>query len=153
MAHQPEPADSPYPTVQLGAASPGQAFVDVRVTPEHAEELRELLEAEGLNVSDVLELSAGEWLQILAVTLPVALGAGMRPGGAITVAIAKFFDKRKGAKVNFGPKGEVRTMEGVSVAEIERVLEIVHQQQLELNQSWAKVQAEYDQRDESSSSS
>ncbi len=131
MAHRPEPPASSNVTLQIGPGHPGQAELDVRVSPEHVEELRECLESEGLRVSNVMEFSAGGWLDVLAVSLT--------GGGAVTVAITKFLGRHQGKKVTFGSEGQVETMEGFSAREVERVLGVVAQRQREIDLAWKRI--------------
>ncbi|TKG60255.1 MULTISPECIES: hypothetical protein [Pseudonocardiaceae] len=131
MAPRPEPAENSNLTLQIGPGHPGQSEFDVRVSPGHANELRECFEAEGLHVSNVIELSAGGWLEVLAVSLGT--------GGAVSVAITKFFERHKGKKITFGAEGKVETMEGYSAKDVQQVLDDVAQRQRETDQTWADM--------------
>jgi len=130
MPHRPEPRPSPHLTLQLGLGPFGEASIDLRVSPAHADELRGCLEAEGLDVSNALEHAAGGWLEILSVSLPAALGGG----GAITVAITKFFERNQGKKATFGLDGQLLTTENLSISEIERAAKIATRLQDEIRQ-------------------
>lgn len=130
MSHQPEPPPNPDLTLQLGPGPFSEASINLRVLPAHADELRECLEAEGLDVSTALEHSAGGWLDILSVSLPAALGVG----GAITVAITKFFERNQGKKATFGLEGHLLSTENLSISEIERAAKIAIQLQEEISQ-------------------
>lgn len=125
-----QPPPSPDLVLQLSPGSFGEASVNLRVSPAHANELRGCLEAEGLDVGEVLEHSAEGWLDILSVSLPAALGAG----GAITVAITKFFERNQGKKAAFGLEGQLLSTENLSISEIERAAKIATQLQDEISQ-------------------
>jgi hypothetical protein len=119
MSHSPDPSSSSGLTLQLGPGLPNEARINLEVSPAHADELRECLEAEGLDVSSALAHSAKRWLDILSVSLPVAFGAG----GAITVAITKFSEKNLGKKATVEIEGKiVVATEKMSGAETDRVV-------------------------------
>lgn len=112
------------------------------VTPTYADELQRFLRAEGVEIGDVVELWSTEgWVEILAISLPAALGAG----GALSVAITKFFERHKDKKIVFGPinlGGGIQSIEGYSVKDVDRLLAQVANQQRILEQALAAKDGE-----------
>jgi hypothetical protein len=108
--------------------------VVLRVTPAHADELRELLEAEGLRAYPALEHSVvnGPILEMLAVPAAATGGAGVV--WAIRSVVLAFMARHKDKEITFGTANFMATFKGTSVKEAERftlaALEKVEQQRM-----------------------
>lgn len=116
------------PILLLQSGGPG--LLDLRVSPAHADQLRECLESEGLHFSEVIEFSAANEL----VVLGISLAAGGALPTALKVAITKFFERHKDKSVTFGAEGQVESMTGFSRGDIEKVLNQVDQLQSQRDQ-------------------
>lgn len=125
--------------LQLDAAEPNTTMLTLRVSPGRGDELKACLQAQGLHVSDVIELSAGTWLDVLAV----ALGAQ----GPLKAAILAFFDRNKGKKITFGLHGQAETMEGYSGKDVDRFLRALDAQQRAMDARWADSNRELSEGD------
>ncbi|WP_336159925.1 hypothetical protein [Amycolatopsis sp. VC5-11] len=127
---------SPGLVLQLDASEPNSPLLTLRVSPGHSAELKECLVAKGLHVSDVIELSAGTWLEVLAV----ALGAR----GPLTTAILAFFERNKHKQIKFGTNGRLESANGYTAADVERILREVDAQQQAMQEREAEIDRELD---------
>ncbi|MBB4910550.1 effector-associated constant component EACC1 [Actinophytocola algeriensis] len=107
----------------------------LRVSPDQADVLRSCLEAEGLHVGTEIEHSAGSVLEILTV----ALGAG-GAGTALVVALEKFLERHKDKSVTFGAEGNVETMTGYPMKDVQRVLAEADRLRQKRDAQWAAIQ-------------
>lgn len=128
---EPEPQAEAILLLEPGVA--GHAMLDLRVSPEHVDQLRECLEAEGVHPSDVLEFSAGSMLEVLAISV----GAGGAVTTALNVAITKFLERHKDKTVTFGAGCSIESMTGFSRKDVEQALITVDRLQRERDQQWA----------------
>jgi hypothetical protein len=134
MAHRSEPDRRPGVVLQVGPGHPGQPERDLRVSPEHAVELRSYLEAEGLHVGRVIEFSVGDWLEVFSVFV-----GGGGAGSALVVALQKFIERHKEKNISFGPEGCVQSMTGFDAEDVIRVLRAVDDMQHDRDVRWRQI--------------
>ncbi|OLZ46554.1 hypothetical protein BS329_30480 [Amycolatopsis coloradensis] len=109
--------------------------VVLRVTPAHVDELRELLEAEGLRAYPALEHSMVNGPMLEMLTVPAAVTGGSVVWAMRGVVLA-FMARNKDKEITFGTANFMATFKGTSVKEAERftvaTLEKVEQQRMKL---------------------
>lgn len=127
--HRPDLPDRSGPTLRLGAAHPGSTQIIARVSPAHAEELRACLQAQEVEVSELIELSVSDLVPFLI--------SGWLARNVLTIAITKFFERHKGKEVTIWVDGKFITPRDCSTADITKMVTAVQQQQRELDALYA----------------
>lgn len=120
----------------LGTAIPGDQVLLLRVSRDGADELRSLLEEEGVYEGSVMEHSAGPDLLIYAGSI-----AGGLTGLAAVLRV--FFHRNQHKSVTFTRGDETIEMKGLSQPEtqdiVDRLLAHARDEQLERNAEWERI--------------
>jgi hypothetical protein len=114
--------------LQLEPGPPGTSELCLRVTPEYRAELADLLQKAGIYGGDVIEHS-----QTALSVLEVVVG----PTGGVTslgIVINTFLKNHRSRKVTFGSHDELKTIEGYSAKDVDRVIEST----LKLHDEWTR---------------
>lgn len=122
--------------VRLSLGHTGDQNLLVRVSPSAADEMRDLLEAEGVFDGGILEMSAGPDLMIYAASFASGLGG-------LAAVLRVFFHRNSDKSVEFSVGEFTATMTGYSAEEVEslvdKTLADLHRQQLEQDKEWRRV--------------
>ena len=132
--------------IKLEPGYPSDEMIKLRISPESKYELAELLEAEGFHAGEIIELSAGGDLAILGIQA-IAAGGGMV---GLAAVLSAFFGKNKHKKVTVTVGNTTVEVQGMSDEKSKKtmceLLGRVAQQQRELDESWERVQREWNER-------
>lgn len=115
------------------AGHPHDEAFSLRLSPEYADEVIELLDAHGLSHSRVIEFSAGVDLLVLAIQAgtPAALIT------SLTVVIKAFLTRHKDKSVQLTRDGTI--VKGYSRKEVQKVLEDVAKEQAKRDADWDRL--------------
>jgi hypothetical protein len=111
----------------IGSESP----VDIKITPDYADDLAAMLDDAGLGHSEAVEFSAtDEVLRILAVSTGT--------GAAVAQVLRAFYHRHQSKRFDFSSNGTKITVQGGTVEEFERAVEIAIEQKHVNEAGWAK---------------
>lgn len=129
-------ADDASIEVRLTLGHAGSHELDVRVSPQVADEMQSDLEHESVYQGNVLELSAGQDLMILAASI---LGGG----GGLAAALTAFFYRNRHKSVKFSYGDDSVEIVGYDEATTRRlmadVVESMQRQQAQRDAEWRRV--------------
>lgn len=118
------PTGSPDEFTLRITPGPAPGMMSLRVSPQHFDELLELVRAEGLAASRAAEFSAEQILQIVSVVLGSAGGLT-----ALSSAVKTFLTRHKDKTAKFGTTGELLEAKGFSAKDIGRIMAQAAEQQ------------------------
>jgi hypothetical protein len=131
--------------LRLTLGHTGDEMLYLRVSPAHAEDLQETLEAEGVYSGQIVELSAGPSLLVLAGSFAGGLGG-------LAAALTAFFHRNRHKRIRFTHGDTTIELEGYSddgaKALFDAALEAAKQRQLERDAEWERVMKEMDDPEE-----
>ncbi len=106
-------------------------LLDLRVTPAESEDLRDCLTTAGLHISDVVELSAGDTLQIFSTVVAAAGGFG-----ALSAAVVAFLHRHRGREAHLTVAGEPVVLKDYSRRDIEKIAAMLRKADAEHRRAW-----------------
>lgn len=135
--------------IVMEPAHPGDSMVKLRITPGYEGQLAELAERDGFAAGEIIEMAAGVELAILGIQA-LAAGGGLAGFAAV---LNSFFGKNRHKKITVTVGDETVSIEGMSSAQSEAtmltLLDKVADQQKVLDESWERVQREWDEQGDS----
>jgi hypothetical protein len=106
-------------------------LLDLRVTPAESEDLRESLTTAGLHVSKVVELSAGDVLQVFSTAAAAAGGIG-----ALSTVVVAFLRRHRGKETHLTIAGESVVLKDYSRSDVEKIAAMLHEAEAEHRRAW-----------------
>lgn len=122
--------------VRLGLGHTGDQALYVRVSPNAASEMRELMEAHGVFSGEIMEFSAGTELIIYAGSIAGGLGG-------LAAVLTAYFNRNQNKSINFSYGEDTVELRGYSEDAVNRLvgltLEILREEQLARDREWKRI--------------
>lgn len=122
--------------VRLDHGYPGDLTLCLRVSPDAAPEIRELMEAQGVFSGEILEHAAGPELIVLAGSFAGGLGG-------LAAVLTAYFHRNRHKSITFSAGDESMELKGYSDDEakslIVETLEDLRAKQLERDKEWKRA--------------
>ncbi|SFB78381.1 hypothetical protein SAMN04487968_101498 [Nocardioides terrae] len=130
-------SDGDAPThIRIGLGFPEDQTLDVRISPHAADEMQELLDAEGVYAGRIHEASASQQLAILAASF----GGGL---GGVAAALTAYFHRNRHKGIKFSRGDTSIDLTGYSDEQakglIRETLEELRKEQLERDEEWRRI--------------
>lgn len=122
--------------IRIGLGFPEDQTLDVRISPHAADEMQELLDAEGVYAGRIHEASASQQLAILAASF----GGGL---GGVAAALTAYFHRNRHKGIKFSRGDTSIDLTGYSDEQakglIRETLEELRKEQLERDEEWRRI--------------